>query len=123
MVDIFLPSDAQAIKISGDQPWCTVSLTYPDGERVLGAEDLDILKDRFVTLMISRDSLRINGRIQQQDVAWVLTLSEGHTSLYASRTATGLMLFFQDKDGEVFSALDVTDAQCDQWLAELTDGR
>ena len=105
--------------------WSRCYLYTAGGEsRFLGAERLGAIARRLVDHLATPQSPA--GQVGGRSVWWVLSLAEGHHSLYAYIEGTDKALLWQDPNGRHLDAvLRLSEAQYHQWrdlLLPLADG-
>jgi hypothetical protein len=111
-----LESSTDSIRIvCGSKGWCQVVLVRRGAEIALGAELSDYLLKRLIPFLETPTSKQ----------AWVLSLSERHSTLYGSRTdeGGGVVLWVQGADARMITQISLTDAERTKWLSALRGWR
>ena len=115
-----LPADRGSLRLrSDDRGWCRVVVQL-GGPIMLGADSYSVIKNRLLSTLRNAASSEPVGTLCGSPVVWVLGLSEPHSFIYAARSNDNLRLFFQDRDNRVVGTLDLTQADRQRWIEELT---
>jgi hypothetical protein len=86
-------------------------LVIDEVERKLGAHTFDYMRDHLCKFLEQ----------PTDEMAWVLSLMEMHTSMYGYATASGVILRLQDKDAKFFADLHISQDERKHWLSILQD--
>ncbi len=78
--------------------WWRWEILRPDGITVLGADDLF---SRAASVLANIEAGSSAGEVDGRTVRWILSLFEGHHSLYASDDGADRLLLFQDGDARI----------------------
>jgi hypothetical protein len=100
--------------------WCQVILDA-DGLHPLGSETRSVFVERLVRGL--RDELPgpTSGELEGVPVAWVLSLSERHTSIYAADREGVRTLYFQNADGKLIARVNLGREVRERWLSILEE--
>jgi len=115
-----LRADGKAIELLIDnEDWCELFLVGSIRKK-LGSDRLWRIMAHLMNVLGNRNSLDYCGVIQGQEVAWVLSLSDGHSSVYASSTDSSLVLYFEDQAGKILDKIRLSEYDCRIWSAILS---
>jgi hypothetical protein len=98
--------------------WCEVTLDA-NGIHQLGSETRSVLVERLVRGLRGELSAPTSGELDGVPVAWVLSLSERHASIYAADREGIRTLYFQDADGKLIARLDLEREERERWISIL----
>lgn len=99
--------------------WCHVMLITPEDEHQLGAEDENYLVHKLIGFLEGEWNTKEIGEINSVPVKWLLTFSEKHCGIRWSEYEDGIMLYFNNAEGETFSKLPLSRQTMDTWLQAL----
>ncbi|MBI1928593.1 hypothetical protein HYR99_30665 [Candidatus Poribacteria bacterium] len=88
-------------------------------ERIyLGAETLSYLVSRLLSAL-SSDTEEVIGEISGHKIRWVLSLAEGHCTLYVARCHSERILFWQNAEAKVIGTITLSQVEMAQWRKQL----
>jgi hypothetical protein len=94
--------------------WCRCSLRKGDDMRDLGAEDARRVVERLAQALKPNPTQREKG-----ELAWVISLSEPHTSIYQRVSADRRYLIVEDDQAHVVAELVLGPDSVERWLRGL----
>jgi hypothetical protein len=117
---IYLKTSTSALhfEIQGNG-WTKVYLESNKKSIELGAEVNYILFRKIRDFLNRKDLETLAGTIENIAVTHVVSLSEKHTSVYASTDLQKPMLFFQNSKGEIFAKMNLKSEEMKVWLEQL----
>lgn len=122
MVTIQLGASDASLRLSANGgTWCEVSLVKGSELIFLGGDSLAKVRDGFLRFVGKEFGQTPAGEIEGVPVTWVMSLMEGHTSLYAADTAGGRALFIQSADGVTIAKLVLDGGQSRVWQESLAE--
>ena len=116
-----LATDSHVLRLDTNaEGWSNISLLSNGKEVLLGAESQSIFTQRLLQYLTHIGQHDTIGELEGQDVAWVLALSEGHTSIYSNDCEHGSRLYIQDKSNKIVARIDLDKETIAEWVGVLT---
>lgn len=98
--------------------WCGCTLVTAKGTRYLGAESWRYVMVHLIDGLNGQG--KSAGRIEDDEVRWVLSLAEEHCSLYVADREGGTEVFYwQDRRGALVHAMRLSSNDVSAWIDEL----
>ena len=117
---VVLPAHQAVLRLSiGTDGRSEVVLRDRGRDYTLGAEAAALFLPRLRRGLADVLSGSTVGTIDGIDVKWVLTLAEGHTTIFAGDLGDQRILFFQDKDGQLIGSLGLPIALRRDWVERI----
>lgn len=118
---IHLKSSASRLRFDiRESGWTSLYLESNEQSIELGAEVNYILFRKLRDFLGAKEIQKeIAGNIENQPVIHVLSLSEKHTSVYASVDNLEPTLFFQSSEGKIFAKMRLASSEINNWLEQL----
>jgi len=116
---IILSAGEARLRLSGDADWCDVRLENASQEIELGADSAAVVLERIAAALADDFPTGSAGQIDGLDVAWVVSLSEHHTSMYVATSGSDRVLLFEDAAGKVIGRVELDEAERGEWAVAL----
>lgn len=107
------------LMLSGQPEWCELRLETLGREIELGADSAAVVLGRLASAVAEPLTLEPAGEIGGLSVAWVVSLSEQHTTIYVGASKSRRVLFFQDADGRTLARVDLDERRRGEWSEKL----
>ena len=91
-----------------------VEFLTPDWRVLLGADDRAVIRKRLLTALQPP---------RPTETTWVLSLTEGHGSIYAKAKGERLALYVQNAEATPIGCLHLDATRSGQWVVNLRDWR
>ena len=99
--------------------WTKVYLDASKKSTELGAEVNYILFRKIYGFLNRQEIQTLSGEIEGIPVSHLFSLSEKHTSVYASTDLREPTLFFQNSKGEIFAKMNLPSEEIKTWTEQL----
>jgi hypothetical protein len=101
--------------ITDSTGWTKVYFISSDIRKHIGADTIEIIQNRLIENLCHPNSASA-GKINGQEVFWVISLSEEHYTLYASKITEGWQVYLQGPDGKIYWSGLLSKNQHDLWV-------
>jgi hypothetical protein len=102
--------------------WWRATVDWNNQEQVLGAEVPKYITEHLIrSLSVSWADLEgpVNQTLGGYQVKWVLSLAEGHSTLYVASEADDRILIWQDRDAKIILTMHVAPELAATWRNQL----
>jgi len=115
-----LNAGSTQLKLTTDPTgWCRVEISF-DGRRLpLGGDAERVVIGQLRSSLHDQLEAPSAGTIGDVRVVWILSLAERHTTFYAAQQGDKRLLFFQDRDGNLLTRIELLDTDRQRWISEL----
>lgn len=115
-----LGSGAMRLTLEPDPTgWCRVRLIRGHESLDLGGDAANIVRERLRRALDDSLDAKRSSVVDGVEVCWVLSLAEGHASVYAGDHAGKRTLFIHDADARPIARIALGDEERRRWIVEL----
>lgn len=92
-----------------------------NGQQWIGNESRSRLGDRFCRTLRSRATADVAGAIDGVPCSYLIMFGSSVTLYATPCVGGGVQIHFQDKNCRWFTRLELTDDECEEWIAQLQE--
>jgi hypothetical protein len=120
MVIKLVASETELTLRSDKDGWCEVDLFFGGRTVRLGADQQQLVIERFASGLERELKGDVAGVINGMDVVWVLSLSEEHGTIFAAGDGERRVIFFQEASGSLLGTVVLSAEDRARWLGQLS---
>ena len=120
MAEINLPTQTGTVRLISEGNWCRVFLIADDRPAVeLGADTIQIVVSRLTALASRPEYSPMTTKPGDATLCWILSLAEGHSSMYAEPALGVTRILIQNRDGIVSHTFKLRPSDLRVWIERL----